>query len=204
LDQSKINKAWLSLDEGDNDPPRFISYLFAALSRSNTKFSDLVDAIPDSPHHPNIESQLGALINDIFEQGQQDKVVLVLDDYHVIENQAVHQAIDFLIDNQPPQLHLVIVSREDPPLRLSLLRGRGELTEIRLADLRFNTQESANLLNDIMGLNLNPAQIEILGTKTEGWVSGLQLAALSMQGNSDVDALVESFAGNNRYILDRF
>ncbi len=179
LKQSNLKSAWVSLDEGDSDPARFISYLFAALIKSNA-ISDSAQDTLDSPHHPNLESQLGALINDILANGAEEKIVVVLDDYHLIENQSVHQAINFLVENQPPQLHIVLISREDPPLHLSLLRGRGELLEIRLADLRFNNQESARLLNDFMALNLNPDQIEILGAKTEGWVSGLQLAALSM------------------------
>ncbi|MFC1879290.1 LuxR C-terminal-related transcriptional regulator [Chloroflexota bacterium] len=202
LYQSDLKPAWLSLDEGDNDPARFFSYLFAALKESKIEISGSVQTILDSPHHPNMERQLGALINELFAQGLQDKVAIVLDDYHLIENQTIHQAINFLIENQPPQLHLVIVSREDPPLNLSLLRGRGEITEIRLADLRFDIQESKKLLNDTMGLKLTSAQVEILEAKTEGWVSGLQLAAISLQGSSDIDAFVTSFAGNNRYILD--
>ena len=202
LDQFELKTAWLSLDEGDNDPTLFISYFFAALLKSNIDINNSINTILESPHYPNIERQLGALINGLFTQGPQDKVVFVLDDYHLIENQAVHQAINFLLENQPPQLHLVIISREDPPLHLSLLRGRGELTEVRLADLRFSVQETADFLNDFMGLNLTLAQIEILEARTEGWVSGLQLAGLSMQGNSDIDVIVDSFAGNNRYILD--
>jgi LuxR family maltose regulon positive regulatory protein len=202
LHQFDLKTAWLSLDEGDNDPTRFISYFFAALLKSNIGINDSINTILESPHYPNIERKIGALINELFTQKSRDKVFFVLDDYQLIENQAVHQAMNFLLENQPPQLHLVIISREDPPLHLSLLRGRGELTDVRLADLRFSTQESANFLNDVMGLNLTPAQIEILETRTEGWVSGLQLAAISMQGNSDIDVLVDSFAGNNRYILD--
>ena len=149
-----------------------------------------------------MEMLISTLINDISTQGSQSQIVLVLDDYHLIEDQAIHKTLTFLIEHQPPQLHIVIISREDPPLHLSLLRGRGEMTEIRLADLRFTTQETSTLLNDIMGLNLNTSQIEILETRTEGWVSGLQLAALSMQGRSDVVGFVRSFAGSNRYILD--
>jgi len=202
LDQNQPNTAWLSLDEGDNDPARFISYFFAALDKLNININVTDNTILDSPHYSNIERQMGVLINEIFSLGLQEKIIIVLDDYHLIENQAVHQAINFLVENQPPQLHLVIVSREDPPLHLSLLRGRGEITEIRLADLRFDLKESAILLNDIMGLKLTPAQIEILESKTEGWISGLQLAALSMQGNPDIDDFVDSFAGYNRYILD--
>ncbi len=202
LHESDLQIAWLSLDDGDNDPARFLSYIVAAMQKTSIGISESVQSMLDSPRRPIAEMLLSALINDISGQEPYDRLVLVLDDYHQIESQSVHQALSFLIDHQPSQLHLVIVSREDPPLQLSLLRGRGEITEIRLADLRFTTEESARLLNEIMGLNLNASQIETLGARTEGWVSGLQLAALSMQGRSDVDRFVSSFAGSNRYILD--
>lgn len=201
LHESDLQNAWLSLDDGDNDPARFLSYIIAAMQRTNIGISEALQAMLDSPQRPNAEMLLSALINDISEQ-ESPGYILVLDDFHQIDNNSIHQALSFLIEHQPPQLHLVVISREDPPLQLSLLRGRGELTEIRLADLRFTTEESAKLLNESMGLKLNADQIETLGARTEGWVSGLQLAALSMQGRSDVDSFVSSFAGSNRYILD--
>jgi len=202
LHESDFQIAWLSLDEGDNDPARFLSYIIAAMQRTNIGIRESVQPMLDSPQRPTAEILFGALINEISGQELHDRTILVLDDLHLIDNHSIYQALTFLIDHQPPQLHLVLISREDPPLPLSLLRGRGQITEIRLADLRFTTQESTKLLNDIVGLNLNAGQIESLGTRTEGWVSGLQLAALSMQGRSDVDNFVRSFTGSNRYILD--
>ena len=202
LYDSDFQIAWLSLDKDDNDQARFIAYLVAALQKADGEIGKSVQPMLNSSQKPAMEMLISTLINDISTQGSQSQIVLVLDDYHLIEDQSIHKTLTFLIEHQPPQLHLVLISREDPPLHLSLLRGRGEMTEIRLADLRFTTQETSTLLNDIMGLNLDTSQIEILETRTEGWVSGLQLAALSMQGRSDVVGFVRSFAGSNRYILD--
>ena len=202
LNKSDFKIAWLSLDKDDNDQARFIAYLIAALQKADGGIGKSVQPMLGSSPKPAMEMIISTLINDFSTQGSQSQIALVLDDYHLIEDQSIHKMVTFLIEHQPPQLHLVLISREDPPLHLSLLRGRGEMTEIRLADLRFTTQESATLLNDIMGLNLDTPQIKILETRTEGWVSGLQLAALSMQGRSDVVGFVRSFAGSNRYILD--
>ncbi len=202
LNESDFQIAWLALDKDDNDQARFIAYLVAALQKANRENGKSVQPMLNSPQKPAMEMLISTLINDISIQGAQSQIVLVLDDYHLIDDQSIHKTLTFLIEHQPPQLHLVLISREDPPLHLSLLRGRGEMTEIRLADLRFTTQETSTLLNDTMGLNLDASQIEILETRTEGWVSGLQLAALSMQGRSDVVGFVRSFAGSNRYILD--
>ena len=202
LHDADLQIAWLSLDEGDNDSARFLSYIVAALKKTNIDISESVQSMLESPQRPTNEMVIGALINDVSAERTQSEFVLVLDDYHLIEDQSIHKALSYLIEHQPPHLHLVLISREDPPLRLSLLRGRGEMTELRLADLRFTAQETSTLLNEVMGLSLNPTQIATLEARTEGWVSGLQLAALSMLGRSDVDAFVSSFAGSNRYILD--
>ncbi len=202
LQDSDFQIAWLSLDKDDNDQARFIAYLVAALQKADGEIGKSVHLMLGSSLKPGMEMLISALINDISNQGDQSQIVLVLDDYHLIEDQSIHKALTFLIEHQPPQLHIILISRDDPPLHLSLLRGRGEMTEIRLADLRFTKQETSTLLNDIMGLNLDASQIEILETRTEGWISGLQLAALSMQGRSDVVGFVRSFAGSNRYILD--
>ncbi|MFN2195479.1 MAG: LuxR C-terminal-related transcriptional regulator [Anaerolineales bacterium] len=202
LHESAYQIAWLSLDESDNDPVRFVSYLSAALQKANPNVGGTIQSLLDTPQTPPMEILIGSIINEIANEGTQNRVVLVLDDYHLIENQSIHKALIFLIKNQPVQLHLVITSREDPPLNLSLLRGRGEITEIRLADLRFTRREAATLLNTILGLNLRAAQIETLEARTEGWISGLHLAAISMQGRSDLDSFVSSFAGSNRYVLD--
>ena len=202
LHESDFQIAWLSLDNSDNDPARFLAYIMAAIQRTNIRIRESVLSMLDSPQRPTAKVLLSTLINEISSQESHDRYILVLDDFHQIDNNSIHQALSYFIEHQPHQLHLVLISREDPPLQLSLLRGRGEIFEIRLSDLRFTTEESTKLLNEIMGLNLNATQIETLGARTEGWISGLQLAALSMQGRSDVNNFVSSFAGSNRYILD--
>ncbi|MCP4427100.1 MAG: hypothetical protein GY803_21650, partial [Chloroflexi bacterium] len=153
-----------------------------------------------TPQPPPLKTAVTALINEI--SAIPNHIILVLDDYHLIKAEAIHDALTFLLEHQPPQLHLAITTREDPPIPLPRWRARGKLTEIREVDLRFTIAETTSLLNNIMGLNLTPEQIKILSSKTEGWISGLQLAALSMRDQSDVDRFVRSFAGSNRFILD--
>ncbi|HNA88921.1 MAG TPA: LuxR C-terminal-related transcriptional regulator [Anaerolineales bacterium] len=192
--------AWLSLDEGDNDHKRFLAYLIAAL-RTITKnigerASDLLDAAP----FPDIESVLTSLLNEIT--ATSDHFILVLDDYHLIESKQVDEAVSFLVEHLPPQIHLVIATREDPPLPLPRLRVRGQLTELRAADLRFTPTEAADFLNRVMGLNLSAENITALETRTEGWIAGLQLAALSMQGHQDTASFIKSFTGSHRFVLD--
>ena len=131
-----------------------------------------------------------------------DTLILVLDDYHVIDSQPVDQALTFLVEHLPPQLHLVIASREDPSLPLARLRARGQLTELRAADLRFTPAEAAEFLNRVMGLNLAAEDITALENRTEGWIAGLQLAALSMQGRSDTAGFIQAFTGSHRFVLD--
>lgn len=192
--------AWLSLDEGDKDPARFISYLAAALQTINAGIGEGLLAALQSPQPPSIESILTALLNDIA--AIPDNFVLVLDDYHVIDAKSVDQALDFLIEHQPPKMHLVIASREDPNLPLARLRARGQLTELRAADLRFTPSEAAEFLNQMMGLNLSAEDIAALESRTEGWIAGLQLAALSMQGHQDVTGFIKSFTGSHHFVLD--
>ncbi len=153
LHGSNFQIAWLSLDESDNDPARFLTYIVASLQKTNVGISKSVQAMLASPQRPTAEVMISALINDISGSETLDKLLLVLDDYHLIDNQSVHQALSFLIEHQPPQLHLVIISREDPPINLSLLRGRGEITEIRLADLRFTVQNQQSCSMTSWGLN---------------------------------------------------
>ena len=143
---------------------------------------------------------MATLINEI--NGVEDDLTLILDDFHVIENRGVQDAITFLLDHLPFQLHLIIASRTDPPLPLARLRGRGELTELRAADLRFTSDEAAAFLKQMMGLDISPADIAALETRTEGWVAGLQLAALSMQGREDIPEFIAAFSGDDRYIVD--
>ena len=174
--------AWLSLDEGDNDPTRFLTYLVAALQTIAANIGKGMLAVLQSPQPPPIESILTTLLNEITTIP--DNFILVLDDYHVIDSKPVDNALTFLLEHLPPQMHLVIATREDPPLPLARLRARGQLTELRAADLRFTPAEAAEFLNQVMGLNLSAEDIAALETRTEGWIAGLQLAALSMQGRS--------------------
>jgi LuxR family transcriptional regulator, maltose regulon positive regulatory protein len=153
-----------------------------------------------SPHPPPTEAVLTVLINEIA--AVPDDFVLVLDDYHVIDAEAVDDALAFLLEHLPPQVHLVIATREDPRLPLARLRARGQLTELRAADLRFTSSEAAEFLKRVMGLDLSAGEIAAVESHTEGWIAGLQLAALSMRGREDIAGFIEAFAGDNRYILD--
>jgi LuxR family transcriptional regulator, maltose regulon positive regulatory protein len=197
--------AWLSLDEGDNDSTRFLIYLVSALQTMPPKtgganIGEGVLRVLQSPQPPSTESILTALLNEIT--AIPDHFILVLDDYHVIDAKPVDQAMTFLVEHQPPQMHLVIATREDPPLPLARLRVRGQLTEVRAADLRFTPAEAADFLNRMMGLNLKDADIAALEARTEGWIAGLQLAALSMQGRSDTASFIQAFTGSHRFVLD--
>jgi LuxR family maltose regulon positive regulatory protein len=191
--------AWLSLDQRDNNPALFWEYLVAALNTAVPGAGAGVLSVLQPPQPPN-EAGLVALINDL--DAISDDVVLVLDDYHVIDARDVQDAMAFLLEHLPPQIHLVIASRTDPPLRLARLRGRGELAEIRAADLRFTPGEAAAYLNEVMGLVLTAADVAALEGRTEGWIAALQLAALSMQGREDTAAFIDGFAGDDRYIVD--
>jgi len=192
--------AWLSLDEGDNDPARFLTYLIAALQTISANIGAGALGVLQSPQPPSTESILTALLNEIT--ALSDHFVLVLDDYHVIDSKPVDNVLTFLLEHLPPQMHLVIASREDPPLPLARLRARGQLTELRAADLRFTPAEAAEFLNQMMGLNLSKEDIAALETRTEGWIAGLQLAALSMQGRSDAASFIQAFTGSHRFVLD--
>ncbi len=191
---------WLSMDEGDNDPTRFLTYLVAALQTIFENMGKGVLDVLQSPQPPPSESILTALINEITTIPE--NFTLVLDDYHVIDAEPVENALTFLLEHLPPQMHLVITTREDPDLPLPRLRVRGQLTEIRVTDLRFTHAETAGFLNQVMSLNLSVEDIAALETRTEGWVAGLQLAALSMQGRKDISGFIKSFAGDDRYIAD--
>ena len=192
--------AWVSLEEADNDPPRFLSYLVAALQTIETDIGEAALASLRSPQPPPIESLLTALINEVA--AIQKDFALVLDDYHVIEAQLIHDAIAFLLEHMPPQMHLIIASRTDPPLPLSRLRARGQMTELRGADLRFTPEEAGTFLRDVMALDLSTRDVQALGKRTEGWIAGLQLAALSMRGREDVSGFIAALRGTNRYVLD--
>jgi LuxR family maltose regulon positive regulatory protein len=203
--------AWLSLDEGDNDPARFLAYLVAALRTIEGNVGQGVLAALQSPGPVNIEPVLTTLLNEIADLPDNPStnsgrgLVLVLDDYHVIESQPIDKALTFTLDHLPPQMHLVMASRSDPSLPLSRLRAGGQMTEIRADDLRFTLDEITTFLDKVMGLTLSAENVAALETRTEGWIAGLQLAALSMQGlkrSSDVTDFVTRFTGSDRYIQD--
>jgi LuxR family maltose regulon positive regulatory protein len=192
--------AWLSLDDDDTDPTRFLTYVIAAIASIKPNFGENTFALLQSV--PPLPTRV-ILANLINELGEFDKpFLLVLDDYHAITNPAIHEAVTYMLDHLPSQMHLVILTRTDPPLRLSLFRGRSQLTEIRSADLRFTVEEAAAFLNQVMGLNLTGEQVAVLEQRTEGWIAGLQLAALSMQGRDDVEHFISTFSGSHHYIID--
>jgi LuxR family maltose regulon positive regulatory protein len=209
--------AWLSLDEGDNDLVRFLTYLIAALGRVEAVEATIGKGalgMLRSPQPPPIEALLISLINEVA--AVLNRIILVLDDYHLIEAQPIHDALTFLLEHLPPPergLHLVIATRDDPHLPLARLRARGQLTELRAADLRFDSSEAAEFLNQTMGLDLSAEDIAALESRTEGWIAGLQLAALalqglalqrtnSIQGREDAASLIKSFTGSHRFVLD--
>ena len=204
--------AWLSLDERDSDSARFLTYLVAALRTVAPSIGEGVMASLQSPHPPQTETILTALLNEISAYlngpstrpvGQSGQpLVLVLDDYHVVDARPVDQALTFLIEHLPSQMHLVITTREDPVLPIPRLRARGQLIELRAADLRFTPLEAAEFLNDVMELDLSAEDVATLEARTEGWIAGLQLAALSIHGHQDVSGFIQAFAGDNRYIVD--
>ena len=191
--------AWLSLDQRDNDPAWFWTYLVAALKTAASEVGAGALSLLQPPRPPS-EAGLVTLLNDL--DALSNDVVLVLDDYHVIDAREVQDGMAFLLEHLPPQIHLVIGSRADPVLPLARLRGRGDLVEIRAADLRFTPGEAAEYLNEMMGLVLTAADVAALEGRTEGWIAALQLAALSLQGREDVAAFIDGFAGDDRYIVD--
>jgi LuxR family transcriptional regulator, maltose regulon positive regulatory protein len=192
--------AWLSLDEGDNDPTRFLTYVVAALQTIAANIGKGVLGVLQSPQSPPIESILTALLNEIATI--RENFVLVLDDYHVIDSKPIDNALTFLIEHLPPQMQMVIATREDPDLPLARLRAGDQLTELRVTDLRFTPSEAAEFLNQLMALNLSADDIAALETRTEGWVAGLQLAAISMQRHKDTTSFIKSFTGSHHFVMD--
>lgn len=198
--------AWLSLDEADNDPPRFLTYLVAALQTVAPGVGGGVLGLLESPQPLPIESILTVVLNDIA--AVRERFVLVLDDYHLIDSGPIDRAVTFLLSHLPPQMHLVIATREDPQLPLARLRARGQLTELRASDLRFTPTEAADFLGEVMGLNLSAEHVTALEDRTEGWIAGLQLAGLALQGTiatqgrQEISRFVQSFAGSHHFVLD--
>jgi LuxR family maltose regulon positive regulatory protein len=195
---------WVSLDTRDNSPARFFSYLIAALQTIRPGAGNEAQALLELPG-ANLEEVVTLLANDLAEPRlplKDEPFILALDDFHTITNPALHHAVDLLLEAQPPQMHLVLISREDPVLQLARYRARGQLVELRQEDLRFTLPEAVTFLNQTMELNLSTSQVEQLEVRTEGWIAGLQMAALSLQRAKDVDQFIHDFSGSHRFILD--
>lgn len=204
LKQNELQAAWVSLDEGDNDHGRFITYVMAALRTLDTAMDEHILAISQAAAQGiPIESPMVALLNDFAAlPSGKTPFILVLDDYHVIQNPTVHNSMAFALDYIPENIHIVIASRSDPPLPLSRLRARHQFNELRVPDLRFTRTETEAFLNQASGLALSPTHVAALDDRTEGWAAGLQLAALALSGRSDIDHFVRDFTGSHRYVLD--
>jgi LuxR family maltose regulon positive regulatory protein len=197
--------AWLSLDAGDNDPARFWRHGVAALDQVRPGLAKRVAPLLGLPAPPSYEGLVTALINELAAEPGADEALLVHDDYHVIDSGTVHESLGFLLEHRPPGLRLVLASRSDPPLALARLRARGQLTELRAAELRFTADEAAALLRHMaagIGGALPDAAVAALAARTEGWAAGLQLAGLSLRGRNDLEGFVAAFTGSHRYVLD--
>jgi LuxR family transcriptional regulator, maltose regulon positive regulatory protein len=198
--EARLPVAWLSLDQDDNDPARFWRYLAAAVSRAHRGAGGRVLALLTGATRPTFEAVATELINELA--ALPEEVVLVVDDYHVVESAPVLESFSRFVTSLPQQLRLVVTSRVDPPLPLAVLRARGQLAELRAADLRFTPEETSAFLQGTWGLDLSPEIVAALEARTEGWAAGLQLAALSLRGRSDPEAFVRAFTGTHRFILD--
>jgi len=192
--------AWVSLDEGDNDPARFLSYLVAALQTVEEEIGEGVLSSLRAPGSPPVEALTGALINELADVP--GTLAIVLDDYHLIDSDQVHGMVAFLLERLPSNVHVLIASRIDPPLPLARLRARGQITEINATDLFFTREEAVTFLKETMGLNLSEEDVAALEERTEGWIAGLQLFALSMRDREDVPGFVRAFSGSHRDVLD--
>jgi LuxR family transcriptional regulator, maltose regulon positive regulatory protein len=203
--QANVRIAWLSLDDGDNDLARLLAHVVAALQSAGLGVDS---AVLEELHTASTSAAMTALVNDVTSAGDHapgTRWVLVLDDYHAIEATDVHDAVTFLLDHLPDHVRLLMATRSDPPLPLARLRSRGQLTELRATDLRFTPAEAQEFLNRVMGLDLTASDVQALDERTEGWIAGLQLAALSLRGipeRGDVDGFIEAFTGSNRFVID--
>ena len=200
MDDIESDVCWLSLEEADNDQVRFLTYFIAALKKVEGTTGDTALGMLQSPQIPPLEVYLGTLVNDIARFS--NPVLFVIDDYHLIHTPAIHQMLNFILEHQPFQLHLVLLSREDPPIPLPRLRAQVHVREIRQDDLRFTSQEIATYLQQGIGVSLDSKDLGALERRTEGWAAGLQLAALSMEGRENLSEFIREFTGSNRYILD--
>src|SRR5215210_184929 len=192
--------AWLSVDPADNDPALFWRYFVTAMDRLQPGSGATALALLGSPQSQPIEAVLTTVLNELGNMPAE--AVLVLDDYHLIESRAIHEALDFLIDHLAPRVHLVIATRADPPLPLARLRARDALNEVRAGELRFSREETAAFLNEVMGLELSAEDVAELEGRTEGWIAGLQMAALAMRDRADIPNFIDAFAGSNRHVVD--
>src|SRR5579859_975481 len=190
--------AWLGLDAGDSDPARFWRYVVAALAGARSGLAGRVGQLPPG----SFEGVVTALINELAADPGPDEVLLVLDDYHLVDSGPVHESVAFLLENLPPGLRVVVSGRSDPPLPLARLRARGQLAEVRAPELRFTVDEAAALLREAVRADLTDAQVAALTARTEGWAAGLQLAALSLRGQTDTAGFVVAFSGSHRFVLD--
>ena len=204
--EPEVRVAWLSLDEGDDDLARFLAYLIGALQtipslgEAGVGESALAMLQASRPQPPPVETILTPLINEIA--AVPIAFILVLDDYHLIQTQPIHDAIAFLLDHLPSSMHLALATRADPPLPIARLRGQGQLIELRQTDLRFTPEEATRFLNRVMGLSLLAEDIAALESRTEGWIVGLQLAALSLQDRADTHEFITAFTGEHHYVLE--
>jgi LuxR family maltose regulon positive regulatory protein len=197
--EEALKIGWLSIDESDNNLDIFWRYFIASIQRVCPQVGEIAAAMLASPTSPDIQTVLGGLINELADEPA--PILVVLDDYHLIHSPEIHHSLAFLLDHLPPTVHLVLLTREDPPLNLARRRARRQVVEIRASDLRFDLPETVEFVNETQKLGLTPKQIEILEHRTEGWIAGLQMAALSLQGR-DAQSFFESFSGDNRYIAD--
>jgi LuxR family maltose regulon positive regulatory protein len=205
-DSPSVKVAWISLDDGDNDPARFSAYLAAALQRTDESIGQADRDAFELARSFLQESHLVTLINHVAMLPQ--AFVLVLDDYHLITSQVIHDAVTFLVDHLSENLHLILATRADPPLPLPRLRARGHLIELRQSDLHFTAEETAAFLNKVMGLGLSTEDVAALEARTEGWIAGLQMAALSLQKQGQDPThharseFIQAFSGSHRFVLD--
>ena len=197
----KLPVGWLSLDGGDNDSTTFFSYMISALQTVETDIGESILRSLRVPQPPPTQVVLTALVNEIAAISNRN-LALVLDDYHVIRNESIHAALAFLLEHLPPQMHLIIASRTDPPMRLTRLLVGGHLSKLAAPDLRFTPEEVGNFLNEAMSLDLSAKDLATLEEHTEGWVAGLQMAALSVRGREDVSRFISAFAGTDRHVFD--
>ena len=200
IEQKGISTAWLSLDEQDNDPTRFWEYFISAMQTSKPMIGKTAMSFLNSNEKPDIDAIVTMVINDLT--AIPADFTLVLEDYHYIKNQEIHRSLNFLLERLPPRMHLVVVTRLDPALRLAHFRGKGMLSEIRAEELRFTIKETEDLLKALDCPDLSPENLCALNARTEGWVVGLKMAFLSLKGEKDIPGFIANFTGSQRYIMD--